>query len=83
MQLQNLSLLTQGETKRKYHVRLKQVVIDWAHIIFRILNKNNEMSIHLSNNVVVIQTLGYIAIVAFDSHLVMKFCLKHFTFENV
>jgi hypothetical protein len=39
--------------------------------------------IHLSKNVVVIQTLGYIAIVSFDSHLVMKFCLKHFTFENV
>jgi hypothetical protein len=27
--------------------------------------------------VVVIQTLGYIAIVALDSHVVMKFSLKH------
>jgi hypothetical protein len=32
--------------------------------------------IQLSKNMVVIQTLGYIAIVAHDSHLAMKFCLK-------
>ncbi len=46
-------------------------------LLLEFWTKTMKWVIHLSNNVVVIQTLGYIAIVALDSHLVMKFCLKH------
>jgi hypothetical protein len=40
------------------------VGIGWAQITSRILNKSNEMKYPLVKKMVIIQTLGYIAIVA-------------------